>query len=62
MGRQAQFMTFHCLTFKCDLDFQTTRADISNTTLTSQGRQLCQIILRSLHKITNEGPDAHFII
>ena len=38
------------LTFKCDLDFQPIGTDVSNGTSTPPGEQLCQIILKSIHK------------
>ena len=49
--------TFHHLTFKCDLDLQPTRTNVSNGTSTPQGEQLCQTILKSMHKCRSYGPD-----
>ena len=49
--------SFYHLTFKCDLDLQPTRTNVSNGTSTPQGKQLCQIILKSMHKCINYGPD-----
>ena len=43
---------FYHLTFKYDLDLLPTWTNVSNSTSISQGHQLCQIILRSLHKCT----------
>ena len=39
---------FYCLTFKCDLDVQLTWTNVSN-------EQLCQIILKSMHKCRSNG-------
>ena len=35
--------------FKCDLDLPHAWINVSNGTATSQGKQLCQIILKSMH-------------
>ena len=43
-------LQFYHLTFKCDLDLQPTWINVSNGTVTRQGKQLCQIILKSMHK------------
>ena len=48
---------FYHLTFKCDLDFQLTRTNVSNGTTTPQGEQLCQIFLKSMHESRIYGPD-----
>ena len=40
--------SFYCLTFKCDVDFQLTWTNVSN-------EQLCQIILKSMHKCRSYG-------
>ena len=47
---------FYHLTFKWDLDLQHTWINTSNDT-SSQGEQLCQIILKSMHKCRSYGPD-----
>ena len=44
---------FYYLTFKCDLDLQTTW----NGTSTLQGHQLCHIILKSMYKCISYGLD-----
>ena len=36
------------LTFKCDIDLQTTQTKVSSTTTTPQGEYLCKIILKSM--------------
>ena len=41
---------FYCPTFKCDLDLQLIRTNVSN-------EYLCQIILKSMHKCRSYGPD-----
>ena len=41
---------FYHLTWKCDLDLQLSRTNVSN-------EQLCQIILKSMHKCRSHGPD-----
>ena len=38
------------LTFKCDLDLQRTWTNVLNGTFIPPGEQLCQMILKSLHK------------
>ena len=48
---------FYHLTFKCDLDLQPTWTNVSNGTSTPQGQQLCQIILKSMHKCATYDPD-----
>ena len=48
---------FIILTFKCDLDLQPTRTNASNGTATPQGDQLCQFILKFIHKCRSYGPD-----
>ena len=48
---------FYHLTFKCDLDFQPTWTNVSSGTATPQGKQLCQIILKSMHKCRIYGSD-----
>ena len=59
-------MTIYHLTFKCDLDLHSTWPNFSNGTATPHEEQLCQIILKSMHKCTSYGPDSsiynHFII
>ena len=44
-------------TFKCDLDLQFTRTNVSNDFFPPQGQQLCQIILKSMHKCRSYDPD-----
>ena len=41
---------FYNLTFKFDLDLQPTRPNVSNGTFAPQGKQLCRIIFKSMHK------------
>ena len=41
---------FYHLTSKCDLDLYTTWTHVSNCTAIRLGEQLCQIILKSMHK------------
>ena len=41
----------------CDLDLQPTQTNVSNGTSIPQGEQLCQIILKSMHKCRSNGPD-----
>ena len=48
---------FYHLTFKCDIDLQTTWTNISNGTSTPHGEQLCQIILKSMYKGRSYGQD-----
>ena len=48
---------FHHLTFKSDLNLPTTWTNVSNGTSVPQGKQLCHIILKSMHKCTSFGPD-----
>ena len=48
---------FYHLTFKCDNDLQPARTNVSTGTSTYQGGQLCEIILKSMHKCTSYGPD-----
>ena len=48
---------FYHLTFKCDLDRQPTRTNVSNGTSTRQGELLCQTILKYMHKCRSYGPD-----
>ena len=43
---------YYNLTFKWDLDLQLTLTNVSNGTSTPQGEQLCQIILKFMHKCT----------
>ena len=50
-------LPFYHLTFKCDLDLQPTWTNVSNGTFTPQGEQLCQIILKSMHKCRSYSPD-----
>ena len=45
------------LTFKCYLDLQPTRTNISNDTSTHEGEQLCPSILKSMYKCISKGPD-----
>ena len=45
---------FYHFTFKCDLDLQPTW---TNVTSSLQGHQLCQIILKSMHKCKSYGSD-----
>ena len=51
------FWPFYHLTFKCDLDLQPTWTNVSNGISTPRGQQLCQYILKSMHKCTSHGPD-----
>ena len=46
---------FYHLAFKCDLDFQSTWTNVSNGTSTPQREQLCQIILKPMHKCSSPG-------
>ena len=48
---------FNHMTFKCDLDLESTQTNISNGTTTPQREQLCQIILKSMDKCRSYGPD-----
>ena len=48
---------FYNLTIKCDLDLQPTWTNVLNCTSTPQGEQLCQIILKIMHKCRSYGPD-----
>ena len=41
---------FYHLTFKCDLDLQSTWTNVLNCIFTPQGEQLCQINFKSMHK------------
>ena len=50
---------FYHLAFKCDLDRQPYWTNVSNRTSSPQGEQLCQIILKSMHKCTSYGPEKH---
>ena len=50
-------LPFYHLTFKCDLDLQPTWTNVSNGICTLQGEQLCQIILKSMHKYRSYGQD-----
>jgi len=43
------------LTFNCDLDLGPTWKNISNGTSTHQGKQSCQIILKSMHKRSRQA-------
>ena len=45
------------LTFKTDLELQPTWTNVLNGTSTPEGQQLCQIILKSIHKCTTYGLD-----
>ena len=47
---------FYHFTFKCDLDFQHTRTNLSNGTSTGQG-ELCQIIKKSMYKCISYNLD-----
>ena len=49
--------SFYHLTFMCDLDIQPIWTYVSNCTATPQGEQLCQIILKSMHKCRSYDPD-----
>ena len=46
---------FYHLTCKCDLDLQPTWTNVSNGNATPKGEQLCQVILKSMHKCRNYG-------
>ena len=48
---------FYHMTFKCDLDLQSTWTNVSNGTATPQREQLCQFILTSMHKCSSYGWD-----
>ena len=48
---------FHHLTFKCDLVLRPTWINVSKGTSTPQGKQVCQIILKSMHKCISYGSD-----
>ena len=48
---------FYHLTFRCDLDLQPTWTNVSNGISPCQGEQLCQIILKSMHKCRSYGSD-----
>ena len=50
------WLLYH-LPFKCDLDLQPTWTSVSNGTSTHQGEQLCQIILKPMHKCRSYSPD-----
>ena len=50
-------LPFYHLTFKCDIDLQPTWTYVSNGTATPQEKQLCQIILKSMHKCRIYGWD-----
>ena len=50
-------LPFYHLTFKCDLDLPHTWINVSNGTATPQREQLCQIILKSMHKCRSYGWD-----
>ena len=45
------------MTFKCDLDLQPSRTNVSNGTSTPQGQQLGQNILKPINEIRSNGPD-----
>ena len=47
---------FYKLTFKCDIDLEPSRTDVSKCTSTPQGEQLRQIILKSIHKCRRNDP------
>ena len=54
------YQPFYHLTFKCDLGRKNTCTNVSNGTVTPLGEQLCQIILKSMHKcrkIARTNPD-----
>ena len=42
---------FYHLTFKCDLDLQPIWTNVLNGISTCQGEKLCQIVLKSMHKL-----------
>ena len=48
---------FYHLTFKCDLDLKPSWKNVSNGISTHQGEQLCQIILKSMHRCESYGPE-----
>ena len=50
---------FYHLTFKSDLDRQPTWTNVSNGTSAPQGQQLCQIILKYMHKCASYGRLMH---
>ena len=43
-------LPFYHLTFKCDLNLQPTKTNVSNGTTTPQGEHLCKIIQKSMLK------------
>ena len=58
MAQTSSIYEYFCdLTFKCDLDLQPTLRNVSNDTATFQGEQLCQIILKPMHKHRSYGPE-----
>ena len=56
ISQQAQLWPFYYMTIKCDLDLQPTSTNVSNGNSTPQ-EQLCQIILKFVHKCRSNGPD-----
>ena len=60
------YKLFYHLTFNCALDLQLTWKNVSKGTFTPQEEELCQIILKSMHKYWSYGPTSsvydHFII
>ena len=58
-------MILYHLTFKCDLDLQLTRTNVSNGTSTPHGEQLCQIIFKCINaevKAQTSSIYDHFIV
>ena len=48
---------FYQSTLTCDLDLQPIWTNVLNGISTRQGEQLCQVILKSMHKCTSYDPD-----
>ena len=57
MARTSSIMTILSFVLKCDLNLQPTWRNVSNGTTTPQREQLCQIILKSMHKCGSYGLD-----
>ena len=50
MARTSSVYDYFIIWPSCDLDIQPTWTNVSNGTSTCQGKQLCQIILKFMHK------------
>ena len=48
---------FYHLTLKCDLDLRPTCTDVSSVTFTYSGKQMPQIVLKSIHNCWSNGLD-----